>query len=97
MYEYFPKPVPALNSRWVLLKFVFVKLLSKRSIGVLIQLNSIKIFVTHSTKSRNKSENYVLVPRERQLYGLSNGAKGNYQSLLVAELLFDKEKVPRVI
>ena len=39
----------------------------------------------------------IKVLHKRQLYGLSNGAKDNYQALLVAELSFDKEKVPRVI
>ena len=29
------------------------------------------------------------------LYGLSNGVKHNYRGLFVAELSFDKEKVPR--
>ena len=39
----------------------------------------------------------INVPHDRQLYVVSNSAKGNYQALLAAELLFNKEKMPRVI
>ena len=54
--------------------------------------------MTRSTKIRNKFGKLNFeITRERQLCGLSNGAIDNYQALLVAELSFDKEKVPRVI
>ena len=53
--------------------------------------------MTHSIEIRNKSENYILKKRyvKNFFYGLSNG--DNYQALLLAELPFEKEKVPQII
>ena len=45
---------------------------------------------------RDKDDHVYKEPSKRQLYGLSIGAKDNYQALSVVELSFDKEKVPQV-
>ena len=42
--------------------------------------------MTRAIEIRNKSENYILISRERKFDGLSNVATDNYQTILVAGL-----------